>query len=625
MYVIKADGQMIFSSALLNNSQMMNPMLTLEVNRAGNLTFTLPSGSPAKNSLQKLKTIVTVEQDGAEVFRGRVTEETTDIDNLTEYYCEGELSFLLDSITRPYKFEGKVVEYITTLIANHNALVDEDKRFTVGRITAVNNDVVLGYENVGYSDTFTEIEGVLLDVYGGYLQVRHEGGTRYLDYLREIGNSTEASIEFGLNMIDYSNQVTAQDVYTVLIPLGATQGDGMPLTIQSVNNGLDYIEDAEGVAKYGRIWKAFEWDQVTEPAKLLEVAREQLQNVSTVSTLILTAVDMRLVDGNARAIGLGDAVHLVSTPHNINKHAACTAMEIDIQNPEDSRYTFGPPIQTLSDRAVSMARMITKQVGYNLRHIKETETAVKINIEHLDNVESMISEVNVDIDALNAAILLKASRTDLEENNLRLTAAEVAIDGANAAIALKASQQDVTALTRRVSEAEISIDGANAAIELKASQQDVTDLTNRISSAEISIDGANAEIELKVNKNGVISSINQSSESVTIKASKINLSGYVTASQLSAELADFELAWSDTVATRVLSVSKHAGIVSMTYDGSEINKKSRNVVTEVTFPTLQGTTINYVDANGVSHSQFVTTGFATSSRVTKDTFYYLGY
>ena len=43
-----------------------------------------------------------------------------------------------------------------------------------------------------------------------------------------------------------------------------------------------------------------------------------------------------------------------------------------------------------------------------------------------------------------------------------------------------------------------------------------------------------AGIETKVSKNGVISAINQTAESVTIQASKINLSGYVTASQLDA-------------------------------------------------------------------------------------------
>ena len=47
-----------------------------------------------------------------------------------------------------------------------------------------------------------------------------------------------------------------------------------------------------------------------------------------------------------------------------------------------------------------------------------------------------------------------------------------------------------------------------------------------------------AGIETKVSKNGVISAINQTAESVTIQASKINLSGYVTASQLDSTNAE---------------------------------------------------------------------------------------
>ena len=39
-------------------------------------------------------------------------------------------------------------------------------------------------------------------------------------------------------------------------------------------------------------------------------------------------------------------------------------------------------------------------------------------------------------------------------------------------------------------------------------------------------------ITTKVSKNGVISSINQTAETITIQASKINLSGYVTADSL---------------------------------------------------------------------------------------------
>lgn len=92
--------------------------------------------------------------------------------------------------------------------------------------------------------------------------------------------------------------------------------------------------------------------------------------------------------------------------------------------------------------------------------------------------------------------------------------------------------------------------GTSASNSGIATQGDVTSLSTRITtnanglSAEIAR-ASNAEGSLstriqanadglttKVEKNGVISSINQSSESVTINANKVNLSGYVTVSSL---------------------------------------------------------------------------------------------
>lgn len=61
-------------------------------------------------------------------------------------------------------------------------------------------------------------------------------------------------------------------------------------------------------------------------------------------------------------------------------------------------------------------------------------------------------------------------------------------------------------------------------------------LTTRMESAEASIKINEQGIESKVSKNSVISSINQSSESVTISASKINLKGAVTISSLDSYL-----------------------------------------------------------------------------------------
>lgn len=61
---------------------------------------------------------------------------------------------------------------------------------------------------------------------------------------------------------------------------------------------------------------------------------------------------------------------------------------------------------------------------------------------------------------------------------------------------------------------------------------DFQSATTRITNAESRIAQLNDSIELKVEKDGIISAINQTSESVTISASKINLAGYVSISDL---------------------------------------------------------------------------------------------
>lgn len=70
----------------------------------------------------------------------------------------------------------------------------------------------------------------------------------------------------------------------------------------------------------------------------------------------------------------------------------------------------------------------------------------------------------------------------------------------------------------------------------------------------------NAEgIETKVSKDGVISSINQSAEEVSINASRINLTGYVTASELAATNATIDnLTSGRTTASSIAATTMHA-------------------------------------------------------------------
>ena len=118
-------------------------------------------------------------------------------------------------------------------------------------------------------------------------------------------------------------------------------------------------------------------------------------------------------------------------------------------------------------------------------------------------------------------------------------------------------------------------------ITLKADSTTVTELGNRVSSAESSIKVNSDSIELKVSKDGVISAINQTAESVKIKASRIELSGYVTASEFSALKSDLANVTSGTVQASLLYTQNLTATNTVRLAGHTCNWSSLEVCTGV--------------------------------------------
>ena len=118
-------------------------------------------------------------------------------------------------------------------------------------------------------------------------------------------------------------------------------------------------------------------------------------------------------------------------------------------------------------------------------------------------------------------------------------------------------------------------------ITLKASQTDLDAMGNRVSSAEASIKVNSDSIELKVSKDGVISAINQTAESIKISASKIELSGYVTASEFSSLKADLANVTSGTVQASHLYTQNLTATNTVRLAGHTCNWSSLEVCTGV--------------------------------------------
>ena len=109
---------------------------------------------------------------------------------------------------------------------------------------------------------------------------------------------------------------------------------------------------------------------------------------------------------------------------------------------------------------------------------------------------------------------IDSTQTSITNLNTRLTTAESSIT------------QNANEISTRVSELSDTVDENSTSI---------SGLTTRMTSAETSITQNANQISTRVAKDGVISAINQSAESITIDASKINLTGFVTFTNLATD------------------------------------------------------------------------------------------
>lgn len=129
---------------ITGTKKLTSPALTREVGKAGSLEFTLPLGNVAHSALQKLMTVVEVQQgdkqkDGKEIWRqiwqGRVMNHEQDFQVRQKVYCEGEMAYLNDSGAAPYSARNvSISQFLDWVCANHNAQVDSFKAFTPGKV-----------------------------------------------------------------------------------------------------------------------------------------------------------------------------------------------------------------------------------------------------------------------------------------------------------------------------------------------------------------------------------------------------------------------------------------------------------------------------------------------------------
>ena len=364
MFKIKCDDMVLYDPRF-DDLTVIDPTLELELNQPGSLTFKLPPDHPYYDIPTKMKSIISVFQDETEMFRGRIIEEKIDFYKRKQLVCEGQLAFLNDTLQRPAEYHDMTVRgYLEQLINSHNKQVssNEYKTFKVGAVTVTDsNDSLYRYTN--YNSTFSEIKSDLIDDLGGYLKIRNEEDGAYLDYLKDSGDLSSQTIEFGENLLDYTHDMDLSDLITAIVPLGAKLEESpiaaleQRLTIESVNDGSDVLISKDAVEQFGYVEGTITWDGISTPEYLLKKAKKYLEDYQFDSvSLEITAVDLHWTDSQISAFKLGDSIRVISKPHGMDRWFPLTKMTLNLANLANTKFTLGTSVNyslTTSSREIS--------------------------------------------------------------------------------------------------------------------------------------------------------------------------------------------------------------------------------------------------------------------------------
>ena len=373
--VIDGDKEYVLHSAY-SGKQIFNDEWSEEMGKTPTFNFSIASDHENVGHLIPLVSEVKIIDGEKTEFYGRIITPQKDIYNTGVIQCIGGLSYLADSVQRPFTRSGGVIDFLEYVLQVHNSMVEDRKKLILGNVNVAGAEIERIVE--GYPDTLTVLNKYLVGEYGGYLRTREEADGRYLDYLEDYGGYNSQAVCFGENLIDLSRQIDASELITCLIPTGAMievdNGDGTTservVKISEVNNGNDYIVNQQAVDNgSGYIWGSVQFDGVTDPAVLKSIAERYLQEKSTLPEQFeITAFDLAHVELNVKAFELGKWTRFESKPHDISATYLLKKLVRHITAPQKDKVVFGGTRDTISSATASS----TKRTELRIEQMKQT-------------------------------------------------------------------------------------------------------------------------------------------------------------------------------------------------------------------------------------------------------------
>lgn len=411
---------------------IIDPTLTMEINRAGSFEFKILPTNSAYNDFINLRTMIFICEDGGEIWRGRVLDQTDDIYKIRTVTCEGELAFLNDLQATEHDAKDTTIDaFLNEVFSAYSGSCTSYRMIVKGSLhgfdgsTKFHIDKQDNYHNLSDS-ILSEMVGKL----GGYVKIRR-GATSsnvpmidrvgYLDYYSDGNVVSNQTIVFGQNLVDYTNKIDGSDVFTAITPIGNKVRNLFPINDRKNGRWDVFDGTVHGPSEWpswiasGHSIDVSEMERITvavEPNSPLETGFMAIEFWSSDTPKKGTMIMQQFID-NADPDG---ELHVLKLPSNA-KCITISFMEkftgkFCVSEGYSAGNWEGTKRLKLTDRknvnipyisdiaAMSKRGLIVKVVSYDIDNIDELQTAARNTLRQLVTDVQSLDISSVDARAL---------------------------------------------------------------------------------------------------------------------------------------------------------------------------------------------------------------------------------
>lgn len=222
---------------------VIEPSLSLEANKPGSFSCSLPQTNYGFGRIIKGVTRVVVTKDEKVIFMGRINSEDRDLYLNQKIIGDGALSYLNDSLSEKKTLVNlSLFDLLTYIFNNHNSKFPNEPwkqfhleqsnclaRFVGQDVTDVTSDKLTSY-NINF-DKSLELVLELVNLANGVIKIEYNSEHGYWDvYIYDKFNlpvTSNQPIEFGKNLLDLVQSYSLDDFCTAVAPFG---GDALQVS-----------------------------------------------------------------------------------------------------------------------------------------------------------------------------------------------------------------------------------------------------------------------------------------------------------------------------------------------------------------------------------------------------------